>query len=275
MAVVLPRVLGYVGDPSRRLTVLVGANPLSVAIAKALQDAGRKVVVVDSVRSKLRALRRQDLLTTEGDARDAATYEKAGVERDTQVVALTTNDELNLLVAELVREEFGVEHPVVALQQPSEEMGSKRRAWIDLLGGRGLDLQRWNRWLEGDKALLVNVDLSAEAAHLTVAEMLQDGEEEGVVFVCSWSGEQPSFHLDGSIDAAALGKLGEVTLLALRGTAGDALQRFTEEAVEETPGAWEGPLPRDGEGEEAAAEARLAATREAPRDDEPAAGGDS
>ena len=50
------------------------------------------------------------------------------------VVAATTNDELNLLVAELVHSEFGVEHPVVGLQLPPDELGRRSRAWVDLLG---------------------------------------------------------------------------------------------------------------------------------------------
>jgi len=51
-----------------------------------------------------------------------------------------------VLVAELAREEFGVEHPVVAMQQPSKEFGSVRRAeppfkkggWGDLADEVGL-----------------------------------------------------------------------------------------------------------------------------------------
>jgi len=255
MAVVLPRALGYVGDPSRRLTVLVGATPLSFAIARHLKQAGRKVVVVDSVSRKLEEMRRLGILAVRGDARDAATYERAGVERDTQVLALTTNDELNLLVAELVRDEFGVEHPVVAMQQPSKELGSRRRAWIDLLGGGGLDVQRWMRWLEADQATVVRADLGEEQARLTVGGMLDEGEPTSLVFLCSWNGDQPSFHLDLSDGHEGLAKLGEVSLLVVRGEASEALQSFTEEHVEGAPRTWEGPLPLDGEGEDAAAAA--------------------
>ncbi|HEX2162745.1 MAG TPA: cation:proton antiporter, partial [Thermoanaerobaculia bacterium] len=123
MAVVLPRLLGWTRDPSRRLTVLVGANALTQELAAALTGEGRRVVAVDAVGWKLEPFRSAGVQTVRGDARDASTYEEAGVERDTHVVALTTNDELNLIVAELVRGEFGVEHPVVALQRPPEELG--------------------------------------------------------------------------------------------------------------------------------------------------------
>jgi NhaP-type Na+/H+ or K+/H+ antiporter len=237
MAVLLPRLLGYVGDPSRRLTVLVGANPLTTLLARALMEADRKVVVVDSVARKLEPLRRLGALTVRGDARDASTYENAGVERDTHVLAVTTNDELNLLVAELVREEFGVEHPVVAMQRPSEEFGSKRRAWVDLLGGRGLDINRWIRLAETDRLAVVSLPMEAEQAQMTVRDLVRD-EEPQAMFLCGWVGGDPLF----KPEVEDLGRFESVTLLAVEGEASGALAEHAE-GVER--GEVEGPLPEE------------------------------
>ncbi|HEX2251757.1 MAG TPA: cation:proton antiporter [Thermoanaerobaculia bacterium] len=225
MAVVLPRLLGYTGDPSRRQTVLVGANALSVLLADMLREQGRKVVVVDAVGWKLEPLRRRDILTVRGDARDASTYEEAGVERDTQVLALTTNDELNLLVAELVREGFGVEHPVVALQRPSEEFGRVRRAWIDLLGARGLDVPRWIRRLEGGDGVTRTVPVDTEQARLAVRELARPGAENALL-VCGWAGGNPDFRPD--LDT--LDRFDRVTLIGLEGHALDSLDAVAEPA---------------------------------------------
>ena len=236
MAVLLPRVLGWTSDPSRRLTVLVGANPLAQALAAALVAEGRKVVVVDAVGSKLEPLRQGDVETVRGDARDSSTYERAGVERDTSVVALTTNDELNLIVAELVRGEFGVEHPVVALQRPPEEHGRLRRAWVDLLGGRGINVPRWVRDLENDSAAAVTIPLDGEEARRVAAELI-DPDEKQALYVCSWSAGTPSF----AFPDEGLDRLERVTLLARNGEAREALEgvlRLGEkEAEEEVPAA--------------------------------------
>ena len=226
MAMVLPPALGWTRDPSRRLTVLVGANPLSSALAASLSGQGRKVVVVDAVPWKLEPLRGDGMLTVRGDARDAATYEDAGVERDTLVLALTTNDELNLLVAELVRAEYGVEHPVVALQRPSEEFGRLRRAWVDLLGGRGFDIPRWLRELEDDQARVVTVPLDGEQALLTVREMVRPSAD-GALFVCGWIGGEPHFRPEG------LDRYERVTLLLDAERQGD-LRAALDEASDET-----------------------------------------
>lgn len=220
-ALVLPRTLGFLDDPSRRRTVLVGSGPLTLALGQRLKAAGRTVVVLDSVPQKLIAMRQAGLLAVAGDARDAATYEQAGVERDTTVVALTTNDELNVLVAELVRSEFGVEHPAAALQQPSEEFGRRRRAWIDLLAGRAVDLPRWQRRLEDGRARLVDLDLTVsgvpEGLRGLSAELPQD-----LLLLCVWNGDDPQFRLpEGGLE-----KQRRVTVLVADGPARERLDEL-------------------------------------------------
>ncbi len=195
MAVILPRALGYARDPRRRFTVLVGAHAFTEALARVLFAAGRAVTVLDSAPGKLEGLREHGIGAVRGDARDAASFERAGVQRDTQVVALTTNDELNLLVAELVRDELGVEHPAVALDRPSEEFGRVRRAWIDLVGGRALGLGRWIRRFEAGQAVLATLDLGGPEA-LEALRLQVGGESDGVVPIVAWRDATPTFHLD-------------------------------------------------------------------------------
>ncbi len=227
MAVTLPKALGYADDPRRRLTVVIGANPLAVAVARLFRAQGSTVAVLDSSASKLEPLRREGFETVRGDARDAATFERAGVQRDSRVLALTTNDELNLLTAELVRDEFGVEHPVVTLHRPSEEFGTVRRAWIDLLGGRGLDLSHWIRLLDTDRARLVTVDLERDGA-LEAVRLLTGKDRDPAVPLIGWKEGEPTFRLDDE----DLESLSCVTLLVASAEEPEELRPF---AV--TPGA--------------------------------------
>lgn len=225
----LPRMLGFYGDPSRKRVVLVGANGVSSAIAQLFQAQKWTVVVVDSVQRKLTALRERRILAVSGDARDAASYDDAGVERDTLVIALTTNDELNLLVAELVRDEFGVEHPVVVMQQVSSEFGQVRRAWIDLLGNRDLDVQRWGRRLEDGSARILTVDAPrGEDVHQMFLSRLRE-EAQDLVVLFGWKGGQP--HFEWSPDA--LGELTRLTLLVGNETLRHEIEGMAEDAVEE------------------------------------------
>ena len=209
MAVVLPRVLGYADDPRRRLTVVVGANALSHEIARLFRARGAAVAMVDSASAKLDRVRNEGIEAVRGDARDGLTFDQAGVQRDTRVLALTTNDELNLLVAELVRDEFGVEHPVVGLHRPSEEFGKVRRAWVDLLGGRGLDLSRWIRRIEADRARLITVNLAAEGAREAV-RLVTGRDRDPAVALVGWKDGSPTFR----VDEEELEGLHDLTLLA-------------------------------------------------------------
>ncbi|MEM1177789.1 MAG: sodium:proton antiporter [Acidobacteriota bacterium] len=193
MATWLPRWLGYDGDPSRRRVVMVGANGLSTALSKLFRERQWTVVVVDGVRSKLATLQKGGIVGVPGDARDAVTYENAGVERDAQLLAMTTNDELNLLVAELVRDEFGVEHPVVLVQQRSEEFGSLRRAWADVLSGQDLNLPAWSRRLEDGTAELRTIDLPQDEIRRQMYRSLIAEGSRRVVQLIGWHGHQPIF----------------------------------------------------------------------------------
>jgi hypothetical protein len=116
------------------------------------------------------------------------------VARDSLVVAATTNDELNLLVADLVHAEFGVEHPVVALQSPPEEFGRRSRAWMDLVGGRGTNVESWMPRLASGTARLLQVDgASAEmTAALRTAERENPG---GILRLAAWEDGELSLQI--------------------------------------------------------------------------------
>ena len=196
MAPILPRLLGYLDDPSRRRAILVGAHPLSIALGKLFRASDWTAVIIDSSVRKLQPLRDQGFVTVCGDARDLATYEEAGTERDSYVIALTTNDELNLLIAELARGELGVEHPTVALQQPSSELGRVRRAWVDILGGGALDLPRWMRRLDDGKAVVEQIEIDRDPDRIRTLRSFFREQGDKIFVLCGWNGDRPSFRVD-------------------------------------------------------------------------------
>ena len=242
MSGLLPRWLGYVDDPTRRRVVLVGASPLTAALARSFGIEGWTAVVVDSVPAKLAPFRDNNILAISGDAREASTYERAGVERDSHVLALTPNDELNLLIAELVREEFGVEHPAVILQRPSAEFGQLRRAWVDLLSHQQFDVKRWTRRLEDGEASIETVELDGGDDNQHAFRSLLRERPEDVVLLCTWAHGRPSFEWseDDSTD------LRRVTLLCVAGVQPQldsliAIDEAEPEVEAEAPG--QAPVP--------------------------------
>ncbi len=218
MAITLPRALGYASDPARLRAVFVGANPLTELLAHVLKKSGRTVVGIDGVSWRLEPWRAMGVATVCGDARDSTTYEEAGVERDSLVIAATTNDELNLLVADMVHSEFGVEYPVVALQVPPEDIGRRSRAWMDLFGGQGVDVARWIRRLESDTAVTVEVDLAEDGTAHTMRELTREFDQQ-ILPMVAWHDGDPSFRI--SLDSPDPG-----TTLVLLVEKGPALERL-------------------------------------------------
>jgi len=229
MALVLPRLFGYTKDPSRRRRVLVGANALTETLAKLFAMDGSTAVVVDGVSWRLDRFRTAGIGTISGDARDAITYEEAGVERNSGVVAATTNDELNLLVAELVHTEFGVENPVVALQRPPEDLGRRSRGWVDLLGGRSFDVPVWVRRLENRIAHKLVIDPRNPEPVALLREIERESPQE-VVRLAGLKNQLVRLRVDDEY----LEQLDRLILLVTDGRPTEILEPFRVPLEEET-----------------------------------------
>ena len=220
-ALVLPRILGYTADPARRRAVVVGANALTQTLAQILTDNGRTTITVDAVAWRLDRFRKAGLRTVIGDARDVVTYEEAGVERDSLVVVATTNDELNLLVAELARTEFGVEHPVVAMQRPPDDLGRRSRAWIDVLGGTGIDVPKWIRRIENHKVSELTIDPQSVEA-MESLHAIEKESNNSVIRLVAFARGEPFFE----VSDARLGQSDRLILLVSEGRPLEILEPF-------------------------------------------------
>jgi NhaP-type Na+/H+ or K+/H+ antiporter len=102
------RVLGA-DLPADMGAAIVGADGLGRLLGRTFAAYGRQVVLIDSSPWSCRAARREGLAAYEGDALSVDVLEEAGVRHAGTVVALTRNPELNMLVAQRVRENFRVE----------------------------------------------------------------------------------------------------------------------------------------------------------------------
>jgi NhaP-type Na+/H+ or K+/H+ antiporter len=220
-ALVLPRILGYTADPARRRAVVVGANALTQTLAQVLTNNGRTTITVDAVAWRLDRFRQAGLRTVVGDARDVVTYEEAGLERDSLMVVATTNDELNLLVAELARTEFGVEHPVVAMQRPPDDLGRRSRAWIDVLGGTGIDVPKWIRRIENHKISELVIDPQS-ADSMEALRTVEKESNNSVIRLVAFTRDEPSF----VVSDARLGYSDRLILLVKEGRPHEILEPY-------------------------------------------------
>lgn len=136
--------------------VLVGANALGRAVAKVLRTAGEEVMLVDSSAPNCQVAEDEGLPVIFGNATEERTLKRARVGFRRGLVAVTTNQAVNLLVAASAREDFAVPSVSVALSSRMREIRGDRvdRIGVGILFGEHVDLEYWNHeFLHGDADL--------------------------------------------------------------------------------------------------------------------------
>ena len=102
--------------------IVVGCGRVGSHLATLLSDDGHNVSVIDRRADSFAALG-HDLngTTIKGVGFDEEVLQEAGVEDCDVVAAVTSNDNTNLMVAEVARRIFGVKHVITRLYAPKRE----------------------------------------------------------------------------------------------------------------------------------------------------------
>lgn len=127
-------------------TVIFGAGPTARAIARALQSDSQTVWLIDRNMDHCNAAKAEGLNALYGDALDEEVLQESQISEARWFIALTPNTEINILVAQLVRNVFDVPEIFVLLTR------SERGSLISLLDEisarpiliQDLNLQEWD-----------------------------------------------------------------------------------------------------------------------------------
>ena len=105
--------------------VIVGDGKIGSALAEQLSREGHEITIVDRSGTPLqRTVEDLDILSVEGNGATYATQIEAGVDEADLVIAVTAQDELNLLCC-LVAKKIGARHTIARVRNP-EYAGSFR-----------------------------------------------------------------------------------------------------------------------------------------------------
>jgi trk system potassium uptake protein TrkA len=120
-----------VEDRAVKTVIIVGCGRLGLGVARALSDKGIKVKLIDNdpERALIAAEEMHNVLVFKGDATDTETLEEAGVESADYFLALTGDDENNVLSA-LLAKNLGAERTTVLYTKPD---------YIDVIEAIGVD----------------------------------------------------------------------------------------------------------------------------------------
>jgi trk system potassium uptake protein TrkA len=105
-----------------RRVIVVGCGRLGSVLAGRLGEAGREVVVIDREPDAFERLPREfSGIPLPGDATEPSVLREAGVEGAACLLAVTEDDTVNLLVAEVARTIFQVPRVLVRVFDPARE----------------------------------------------------------------------------------------------------------------------------------------------------------
>ncbi len=170
LAPALARALGLAAAAGR-LALVVGAGGLGRTVARLLLAAGRPVTLLDRNPHKLREAERERLPVVRGNALEEDVLEEAGADEAGTLLAVTSNPEVNLLVAQIGREVFGIPRAYPALDPESVGLELVRRLGARVAFGRPIDIEDWDHALGHHKARVVEFEIPEGFASRPVGEL--------------------------------------------------------------------------------------------------------
>jgi trk system potassium uptake protein TrkA len=99
--------------------IVVGAGKVGWNLARELIDKGNELTVVESDRSRFAVVEEElEHAAQYGDGSELWVLERAGIERADLVIAVTGDDEDNILICQVAREKYGVERVIARCNNP-------------------------------------------------------------------------------------------------------------------------------------------------------------
>src|SRR2546426_1148769 len=112
-------------------TIVVGGGKVGYYLAKELTDEGHEVLVIEQDAAKCERIAEElGDIVLKGDGCEAATMEKAGFGRADMVIAVTGDDEDNLVSCQVAKAKFSVPRTIARINNPKNQ-AIFRRLGID------------------------------------------------------------------------------------------------------------------------------------------------
>jgi NhaP-type Na+/H+ or K+/H+ antiporter len=142
-------VAGWLGITGTQATgaVIVGCNPLSLLIARLIQENGDPVVLIDTDENACEAANKEGIPVFISSALDQSTLEKAGLAKTGTFLAMTKNGEVNAVVAQRAVEEFQPPKVLAILPKDKETSDLPDEVHLKAAQTPKLSLKKWNTFL--------------------------------------------------------------------------------------------------------------------------------
>jgi trk system potassium uptake protein TrkA len=116
--------------PSTRLyIIIIGAGKVGWNLARELLDKGNEVTLIDNDRDRFQTVEQElEHNVQYGDASELWVLERAGIQRADMVIAVTGDDEDNMLICQVAKEKYLVDRIIARVNNP------RNRQHFELLG---------------------------------------------------------------------------------------------------------------------------------------------
>lgn len=112
----------YKGFKNNEYTIIIGSGRLGTGLANTLSERGDNVLIIDNNKDAFRKLPPSyGGLTLIGDATDIDVLHEAQIENATAIVCVTNNDNTNIMISQMAKMLFKVEHVIARLYDPERE----------------------------------------------------------------------------------------------------------------------------------------------------------
>lgn len=102
--------------------LVIGGGKVGYYLAKALVSEGHEILVIEKNANKVEAINEElGNIALQGDGCEASTLERAGVKRAGVVIAVTGDDEDNLVACQVAKRGFGVPRAIARINNPKNE----------------------------------------------------------------------------------------------------------------------------------------------------------
>jgi trk/ktr system potassium uptake protein len=111
--------------------IIVGAGKVGWNLARELIEKGNEVTLIEGNRDRYLTVEQElEHNIQYGDASELWVLERAGISRADMVIAVTGDDEDNMLISQVAKEKYLVDRIIARVNNP------RNRQWFDLLGIR-------------------------------------------------------------------------------------------------------------------------------------------
>ena len=142
--------------------IIVGSNPLSRLIARLFQENGESVVLIDTDPEACQIAEQQNLRTFLSSGLDTGVLEEAGLASVGTFLAMTSNGEVNLVLAQRAAEEFGPPRVLAVFPRDPEASTPNNNFKVKQAFVPDLQVKDWNEYLNEGKIKLGETLLKEE-----------------------------------------------------------------------------------------------------------------